>query len=311
MVQAVSVTRVSEPMLFATSGAEEIPSDLRTGLPNVGDPIATEAVPVFCWHGISGGTLPSSTRVSRARFAAQLQGLADAQAQPLTLEDYDRQRGLRPVGSRQCLLVFDDGYESVLHHAFPLLAERGWTATVFPVLDFIGQRARWDPAAWLHAPRHLDRRQLNTLLDAGWQLGLHGRSHRPLDRCGLEVLDAELVSARADLELEFGLLIRVISWPWGLSDRRARRLAEAAGLHLGLGRAGSADPMDRPRRMIYGSHGPRAMARMLAGAEEDFRQRLAALGAGLSAELARRSSDGNRSTAQNSMQAIGSESLDR
>jgi peptidoglycan/xylan/chitin deacetylase (PgdA/CDA1 family) len=266
----------------------EGPGDLRRGLPVLGATPDLESVPVFCWHGVAPGLMPSPTRVTPATFGRQLDGLAAAGARPLTLAEFDAAGGKRPVGSRECLLVFDDGYASVLEHAYPALAARGWTAAAFPVLGFIGRTASWDPAQRLGRCRHLDHKELGFLLEAGWQVGLHGRTHCPLDRCGLARLDTELVTARAELELELGILVKVISWPWGLSDRRARRLAEAAGLHLGLGRHGSNDPMDRPRRMVYASHGPADLARMLAGAPPDLRQRAAAWGASLSAELARR-----------------------
>jgi peptidoglycan/xylan/chitin deacetylase (PgdA/CDA1 family) len=275
---------VSEPGRPAEGGN---PLDLRAGLPRAPQATALEPVPVFCWHQIAPGPLPSPIRVSPATFRRQVQALAGAGAGPLSLEDYDACRGLRTPGSGACLLVFDDGYTGVRDHALPVLGELGWTAAVFPVLDFLGRRPGWDPARWLGNHAHLDREGLERLLDHGWQVGLHGRSHRPLDRCDLAVLDRELVEARAELELLLGILVRVISWPWGLSDRRARRLAEAAGLHLGLGRFGSEDPMDRPRSMVYSSHGPQHLEAMLAGRPPDLLQHLAALGAGLSAELAR------------------------
>lgn len=226
-------------------------------------------------------------RVTPARFRLQLEGLAAAGATPLTLEQFDDCRGLREPGTRDCLLVFDDGYAGVEDHALPVIRELGFRAAVFPVLEFIGRPSSWDPARWLGTRAHMSRQSLERLLENGWGIGLHGRTHRPLDRCDLALLDRELVSARAELELELGILVRVISWPWGLSDRRARRLAEAAGLHLGLGRAGSADPMDRPRRMVYPWHTPGDLGRMLTGASPDGSQRLATLGALVSAELAR------------------------
>ncbi len=260
--------------------------DLREGLGQAEE--GGQAVPVLCWHEIAPGFLPSPTRVSPETFSRQLETLQQEGYRSLGLEHWVEGQGRAAPGERTVLLVFDDAYEGVYHHARPLLREAGYQATLFPVLDYIGRKANWDPAPRLRARTHMSEEQIAILLEEGWSLGLHGRSHRPLVGLDLEQLDAELVSARAELELRFDQLVKVISWPYGLSDRRARHLASAAGLRLGLGRFGGEGLFDLPRCMLYDSHGPQELRSLLAGTLPDRRQRWAARGAALSAWVASR-----------------------
>ena len=45
---------------------------------------------------------------------------------------------------RRFLLTFDDGYASLAEHAYPVLADLGFTATTFLITDYIGKTNTWD-----------------------------------------------------------------------------------------------------------------------------------------------------------------------
>lgn len=245
----------------------------------------TRAIPVLTWHKVSPSWEPGITVVSPARFRLQVEALRAAGARPLSLEDYIARDGKQEEGGRLCLLCFDDAYECVAEHAAPLLLKLGWPATLFPVLGWLGDWNRWDRGLLGRCFRHLDADGLRSLLDRGWSLGLHGRSHQRLCGRGLEVLEREVVEARAELELLFGRSVHAIAWPYGRCDRRAVRVAQAAGLRVGFGWCRPEHALCRERRMVYPPHGARALAAMLAGAPSDPWQRLAALGARLSSRI--------------------------
>ena len=242
----------------------------------------TRPIPVLTWHKVSPSWEPGITVVSPARFRLQIEALQAAGARPLSLEDYIARGGLQEEGGRRCLICFDDAYECVAEHAAPLLLKLGWPATLFPVLGWLGDWNRWDRGLLGRRFRHLDADGLRRLLDRGWSLGLHGRSHCRLCGRGLEELEREVVEARAELELLFGRSVHAIAWPYGRCDRRAVRVAQAAGLRVGFGRCRLEHPLCRPRHVVYPVHGPRALEAMLAGAGPDAWQRLAGCGAGLS-----------------------------
>jgi peptidoglycan/xylan/chitin deacetylase (PgdA/CDA1 family) len=242
-------------------------------------------IPVLVWHKVSPRGEPGITVVSPERFRRQLAALRAAGAGPITLEEYQTRGGRQRTGGTHCLLCFDDAYACVEEHAAPQLLKLGWPATLFPVLGWIGRENGWDRGLLGRRFAHLDVDGIRRLLEAGWSLGLHGRSHRPLVGRGLDVLERELVESRAELELLFGRSVHAIAWPYGRCDRRAVRVAQAAGLRLGFGRCQPEHPLCRSRLMVYPLHGEAALRAMLAGAPPDALQRLAGLGARLSSWL--------------------------
>src|SRR3989449_9145157 len=57
---------------------------------------------------------------------------------------------------RTFLLTFDDGYASLADHAYPVLAELGFTATTFLITDHVGRTNTWDVRYTWRRLAHLD-----------------------------------------------------------------------------------------------------------------------------------------------------------
>ncbi|MFA7332329.1 MAG: polysaccharide deacetylase family protein [Candidatus Delongbacteria bacterium] len=249
---------------------------------------AWRPIPVLTWHKVSPRWEPGITVVSPARFRLQVEALKDAGAHSVSLAEYIRRDGLQEPGEGLCLLCFDDAYECVADEAFPVLRRAGLTAALFPVLGYLGEWNRWDRGLLGRRFRHLDEGGIRRLLEAGWSVGLHGYSHRALTGCSLSILERELVDARSELELTFGQTVHAIAWPFGRCDRRAVRVAEAAGLRAGFGQAPpfpnqAFHRLCRPRLAVYPLHGAAQLRAMWQGAGPDALQRLAGWGARLSA----------------------------
>lgn len=245
----------------------------------------SRAIPVLCWHKVSPRLEPGITVVSPARFQRQLEVLATDGWRSIAAPDYVARQGRMGADERLCLITFDDAYACVEEHAAPLMDRLGLQAVLFPVLGCIGGDNRWDRGLLGRRFEHMSGDAIERRLDHGWTLGLHGRSHRPLKGCGLETLDTELVEARAELECLFGQNVHLLAWPFGLCDRRSVRVAQAAGIRMAFGRCADEHPFCSRRSMVYPLHDEVAIRRMLAGAAEDRLQKLAGLGARLSASL--------------------------
>lgn len=256
-------------------------------------------IPVLTWHKVSPRWEPGITVVSPQRFQRQVAVLVEAGTRTLSLEEYISRDGLQAEGENLVLLCFDDAYACVEEEAFPVLQRAGFTAALFPVLGWIGDWNRWDRGLLGRRFRHLDEAGIAALLERGWSLGLHGRSHCSLAGRPLEVLERELVEARSELESRFGRPVRALAWPFGLCDRRALRVAEAAGLRAGFGHLPRGLPaaglrLCRPRLAVYPLHGRRRLLQMLAGGGPDLLQELGARGAALSARIGGRLPEGRR-----------------
>lgn len=166
--------------------------------------------------------------------------------------------------SRTFALTFDDGYQDFADLAHPVLAEFGFTATVFIVTGQAGGRADWLTGP---APELLGVSEIRRLAAEGIQFGSHGVTHVPLtDRSDSELI-RELVQSRQSLSEITGDAVRTMAWPYGKHDGRTRRAVAAAGYDFAFSVAGDGplwrrsrsavrpaarDPYAVPRREVHG-----------------------------------------------------------
>ena len=213
----------------------------------------TAAPPVLCYHRIGGQLELGVTRVSRHVFARQMTALARAGWRTLTLDAYAASLGTTQHAPRSFLLTFDDGYGELDEHAYPLLADLGFTAVTFLITDFIGGTNAWDVQYTWHRLRHLDWSAIERWQGQGFQFGSHGATHRRLTWLDDAAVTDDLARARATLTQRLGAdAARAIAYPFGATDPRVRRLAAAVGHDVGFsGVRGDGTALDQPRVPVY------------------------------------------------------------
>lgn len=151
--------------------------------------------------------------VTEQRFSGQLERLRQLGFAGVSLGD-----ALIPLRDQgHVAITFDDGCESDLTIAAPILLDAGMGATFFVSASLIG------------APGYLSRKQLASLSALGFQIGCHGATHRFLT----EVSDAELVDetagAKSVLEDMIGNEVDHFSCPGGRWDDRVVKAIMDAG----------------------------------------------------------------------------------
>lgn len=196
--------------------------------------------PVLCYHRIGGPRELGVTRVARAVFARQMTTLARAGWKTLALDQFAEQRRGDPsacVTPRSTFfLTFDDGYASLAEHAYPILADLGFTATTFLVTDHIGRTNTWDVQYTRHRLSHLDWRAIERWRAAGFGFASHSASHARLTWLDGPRLADELGRSRETLLRRLGPDAgRAIAYPFGARDARVEDAARAAGYELGFG----------------------------------------------------------------------------
>lgn len=209
--------------------------------------------PVLCYHRIGGPLELGVTRVGRSVFARQMAALAKAGWRTLTLAQFADPHPTSHI-PRTFLLSFDDGYASLADHAYPVLAEVGFTATTFLITDFIGRENRWDIRYTWRRLRHLDWVQIEHWRARGFEFASHGARHRRLTWVDDATAADELGRAREVLIGRLGADAgRAIAYPFGAVDARVQRLAREAGYTLGFGgvRGDHASPWHLPRVPVY------------------------------------------------------------
>lgn len=168
-----------------------------------------------------------------------MEHLAKAGRTTLTLSQYTESLRTRHYAPRTFLLSFDDAYASLAEHAYPVLADLGFTATTFVITDYIGRTNDWDvPYAFRRLP-HLDWNQIEHWRAQGFDFQSHSARHARLtwleDRELLEDLERSRFAMTSRLGPEAG---RAIAYPFGAADQRVTSAAMAAGYELGFGAGG-------------------------------------------------------------------------
>jgi peptidoglycan/xylan/chitin deacetylase (PgdA/CDA1 family) len=172
-------------------------------------------IPVLMYHALAEAR--SVISVSPDLFAQQMAWLHRQQYRAVSLAqmlDY-RQAG-QPLPERLVVVTFDDGFESVYRHAFPVLTKYNFSATVFLVSDYCGQTNNWphQPAV---VPQFslLNWSQIREMDGAGIEFGGHTATHPWLDRLSETALEQEIVQSKLALENKLGHSIRTFSYPYG------------------------------------------------------------------------------------------------
>ena len=152
--------------------------------------------------------------VSADRFREQLDAIATRGLRGLSVSEWvdDATPQVPSV-----VITFDDGCETDLITAAPMLRERGFSATCYLTVDFLGRRG------------FLARAQVRELAGAGIEIGCHSMSHAFLSDIDDAALRREVVDARHALEQLSGTRVRSFSCPGGRYDERLAPLAAEAG----------------------------------------------------------------------------------
>jgi len=122
----------------------------------------------------------------------------------------------RTEGSSICI-TFDDGSETDLLAASPVLQQAGFGATFYIT------------SGWLGKPGHLSRSGLKDLSGQGFEIGCHSMTHAMLTDLDEVGLQREIADAKSELEQIVGRAVEHFSCPGGRYDHRVATVARAAG----------------------------------------------------------------------------------
>lgn len=129
------------------------------------------------------------------------------------------------------MITFDDAYRDNLDHAVPILQSLKMCATFFAISDHLGRANTWNGKVGRQA-EHMTASELTDLCAAGFEVGSHTRTHRPLTELSPEELEEELAGSRAALEDALCRSIRAVAYPYGLFDAAVE---SAATRHYAVG----------------------------------------------------------------------------
>jgi peptidoglycan/xylan/chitin deacetylase (PgdA/CDA1 family) len=185
---------------------------------------------ILVYHMVDSRFSLGVTRITPRRFIKHVHSLLNAGFQFITISDYLS----TSASEKNVALTFDDGYESVFQHAFSVMQSLNLPASVFINPAYVGQWNTWDiNLAWRRF-RLMDWRQLEILRQQGWEVGIHGLSHKDLSRLSKSQLETEIGLALQIMRRRLGDAGKVISYPFGNADKNVWQMCSNHGLTAGL-----------------------------------------------------------------------------
>ncbi len=162
------------------------------------------------------------------------------------------------------VLTIDDGFKSVYQHAYPVLKEFGYPATLFLYIGFINEKGAsvWWP-------------QIEEMIAGGIDIGSHTFSHLVLTRGADESeedydsrLERELLKSKHYLEQKLNIDVPWFSYPYGAYDPAIKEKVAACGYRAAVVLNGGVvgpwtDRYALNRKLVAGTMSEREFARAL------------------------------------------------
>lgn len=159
---------------------------------------------------------------ARTRFARQMEALTRG-----TTVVRAAHTGPLPDGGSYVAITFDDAFRSVRTNALPELLSRGFPATIFVPVDFLGQKPGWEIRDGVNEEVMTcdELRSLPELIE----LGSHSLSHPHLTRIDGARLREEVDTSRHKLAELLGSDVSLLAFPYGEYDDRVVDTCSEAG----------------------------------------------------------------------------------
>lgn len=223
MVRGRTIVWVGMAVAAAVAVAAVVVS--RTILPTV-------AVPILMYHHISNDVDDKWT-ITPKEFDEELTRLEALGAHTIVTEDLINYRTKgAPLPPRPIMITLDDGYESVLTNAEPILARHGFKAISYLVTDCIGSneydRRRLEEKSCLIWPEVNALQQRATIVFGG-----HSRHHLHLDGDAQKAAQ-EAQGCFADLRAHSVNLPYSFAYPFGSYNFATKLAVKDAGFSLAV-----------------------------------------------------------------------------
>lgn len=214
-------------------------------------------LPILMYHGINsslGSRHPYyETNTSASVFRSHMQILAQGSYRTLGLGTAVQEISSGGKASRQVAITFDDGHRDFYDTALPILAEFGFTATMFIVTGFTG-----DQRDFTNGKQYMTWSEVRELPKYGIRIGSHSASHGKLSEMSPSRVEDEVRRSKETLEDKLGSPVESFAYPFAFpeGDRRfLRHLRECLQKHaykngvstvIGMA-SGRSDPYFLPR----------------------------------------------------------------
>lgn len=194
-------------------------------------------VPVLMYHDVADKPISRSWRrfvVPPGLFAEHLAAIREAGYVCGHISDLG-DTSASSVGPGAAFLTFDDGFDSTLRHAIPIMLQAQTTATMYVSSGLVGGAAREITHVRGDNRRLLGWTDIRGAIDEGFEIGSHTHGHLELDVLDQRQLERELVLSKALIEEGTSTRVKSLAYPGGYHNGAVRQAAAAAGYQTACG----------------------------------------------------------------------------
>lgn len=179
-------------------------------------------IPILMYHHVTPNSTGSEYAVSLDQFRRQMQWLQEQGYQTVLVSDMvEAVKNGKLLPLKPIILTFDDGFKDVYENAFPLLTELGFAATIYLIEDVINKHP------------YMTDEMVETLIDEGWEIGNHSKSHAHLPTS--RDLENEVCLSRARLIERFQQPFESFAYPYAAKDEKSIQAVKDCGYTSGAG----------------------------------------------------------------------------
>jgi peptidoglycan/xylan/chitin deacetylase (PgdA/CDA1 family) len=175
----------------------------------------SKRIPILMYHSISheseNGIHPYyRTVTSPQRFRAQIEQLhasgyrTISPAEALSAAENDN-----PCSQKIVAITFDDGYRDFYSNAFPVLAQYGFSATMYLPTAYVA-----DDSASFKGKECLSWSEVRELQGHGMDFGSHTVTHPQLHDLGPAQVEEEIVNSKKSIEEKTGCEVNSFAYPY-------------------------------------------------------------------------------------------------
>ena len=192
--------------------------------------VRTAHVPILMYHYLrvppdDADIYQLDLSVAPELFAAHLDAMQQAGYTTISLYTLlDNLTQGTPLPDKSVVITFDDGYRDNYTDAFPLLSDRGMTATFFIVTDFV----------YNQRPGYLSWDMVREMYAGGMSIEAHGRNHVSLANQDRDYLVWQALGSFEAIQVELGVRPRFIAYPAGEYNQLTIDIFRSANYRAGI-----------------------------------------------------------------------------
>lgn len=197
-------------------------------------------IPILMYHGTvsNENDIDNPIHISVKNFEEQMAWLYENRYQTISIDEMLQFFQKEKVPSKCVVLTFDDGYQSLLTNATPILEKYGFSATLFLLTgavsktNYAGLNTQHSTFPQNDGP--LSWGELRMMEQSCWDIQSHSRNHQIHNIIPHDELEKEMIGSKEDIEYNLRKTVAFYCYPCGSYNTRCLRLLKKAGYKAGF-----------------------------------------------------------------------------